>query len=263
MKNLIYILLLVFISQSVFAAQADTVTAIITYVFVHEKDTTKGSKPYTENMDLYLARNSSWYKSGDKAKADSAMAANFKASGNTVINVIPYSKEELFMNFAEHKFFIKNKLSMNNYLMEDSWPAINWKITAETIVISGLKCQKALGSWRGRTYSAWFCTELPYHAGPWKLNGLPGLIVEAYDSKKEVVFKFAGFRTLKNSTEIIALPTNVIKTTIPEYNKMVAAFYKDRAGFINGSSGQQVILTSSKSSSTKPGTNNPLELSGN
>ena len=258
------ILLLFSFSNPLLAQENDTVKAVITYAFSHLRDTTKGSQPYTENMDLLLSANSSWYKSADKAEIDSITAANFKASGYKVINNIPYTREQLFLNFTDHKLFIKDRF-LDDYLMEDAWPAITWQIVDETSTISGLNCQKAIGEWKGRTYTAWFSNELPYQAGPWKLNGLPGLIIEAYDTNKEIVFKFAGFRTLINNPEVIQVPTKVIKTTIKEYNQMKDAFYQDLKGSVNAATGKTTIvnINSTFSKNSKRGMNNPLELHGN
>jgi len=49
-------------------------------------------------------------------------------------------------------------------------------------------CQKAEGDFRGRHYIAWFSNKILIPDGPWKLCGLPGLILEAYDEKKTVYF---------------------------------------------------------------------------
>jgi hypothetical protein len=119
-----------------------------------------------------------------------------------------------------------------------------------------LHCQKATGHFKGRDYTAWFCPDLPFHTGPWKLNGLPGLIVEAYDTNKEVEFKFDGmeqvvpsdklatvaaappspgttvikFGGMEDSNEdpnLIAIPTNAVKTTEKEFTRLQAAMKKD------------------------------------
>lgn len=264
MKKLILSLIILQLSFSnlLLAQESDpTIKAVITYAFSHLKDTTKGSLPYTENMDLFLSASSSWYKSADKARNDSLMTANFIASGHTAMIAILSIEEELFMNFNTHKLLIKEKF-FDDYLMEDDWPTINWQITNETSTISGLNCQKAIGEWRGRTYTAWFSNELPYHAGPWKLNGLPGLIIEAYDTNKDIVFKFAGFHTIKDGTEIIQVPTKGIKTTVKEYQEMKDAFRQNMAGSINAALGRTAIISTPGSKApNRPVTNNPMELS--
>ncbi|WP_051633095.1 GLPGLI family protein [Thermonema rossianum] len=66
---------------------------------------------------------------------------------------------------------------------------INWQpYPNETKEILGFKCYKAEGDFRGRHYIVWYCPDLPYPYGPWKLHGLPGLILEAHDDLNQVNF---------------------------------------------------------------------------
>ncbi|PHN04780.1 GLPGLI family protein [Flavilitoribacter nigricans] len=85
----------------------------------------------------------------------------------------------------------------NKYLIEDEVHPMQWEITPETKVIQGMPVKKARCEHRGRHYTAWFAPGIPLANGPWKLGGLPGLILEAYDDKKEVVFLFKAIRQLE------------------------------------------------------------------
>ncbi|SFH83875.1 GLPGLI family protein [Halpernia frigidisoli] len=60
-------------------------------------------------------------------------------------------------------------------------PKIPWKIDADHKEILGYDCQKASCIFRGRTYIVWFAQDIPVSEGPWKLKGLPGLVLEARD----------------------------------------------------------------------------------
>lgn len=41
-------------------------------------------------------------------------------------------------------------------------------------------------------WTAWYTLDLPYDDGPWKLCGLPGLILEAQEREGVFAFRFAG-----------------------------------------------------------------------
>ena len=67
---------------------------------------------------------------------------------------------------------------------------INWKLENETKKIGPFICNKAITKYRGRDYTAWYTKQIPVAYGPWKLQGLPGLILEAYDANKEIYYSF-------------------------------------------------------------------------
>lgn len=63
-------------------------------------------------------------------------------------------------------------------LLVEKLPLFNWIAHNETKTILGYTCVKATTSFRGREYIAWFTRELPFKAAPWKIHGLPGVVLE-------------------------------------------------------------------------------------
>ncbi len=72
----------------------------------------------------------------------------------------------------------------------DPAPEIQWEVTHEFGNIAGYKVQQAKGNFRGRTYEVWFAPDLPVSAGPWKIRGLPGAVLEAREINGFVTWKF-------------------------------------------------------------------------
>ena len=58
-------------------------------------------------------------------------------------------------------------------------PEIAWTLTDDTLTIGGYLCQTATCKFRGVEWHVCYTEEIPSSAGPWRLRGLPGLIVEA------------------------------------------------------------------------------------
>ncbi len=98
----------------------------------------------------------------------------------------------------------------------DNFPLINWEVQKDSKVILNYNCKKAVAEFRGRKYIAWFTTDISAPYGPWKLGGLPGLILEAQD--EDGIFKFTARRIILNSD--IQLPSQ-LKDYISEKKKMI------------------------------------------
>jgi len=313
MKLLKTTLIATVISATAFAQNADKALARVRYTFSHMRDTTQRDNFQTENMLLVIGKNASVFTSYDKINRDlelrKQVEEQIKAQGGTLSSLNfnrtsskPITNEDYFYFANENKFYTKERI-ISNYLIEETAPKINWKITKDTASFSGVKCQKATTHFKGRNWVAWFAPELPFQSGPWKLNGLPGLIIEANDDRNEVKFQFAGIDKVieeekpKETEQIVTmsnggttsnlkfggmdgnaylgseikLPTDAIKTSQKEIDKLKEARNKDPQGFINAQMGGRgvngnISISSSTKFAAAPGGakktafNNPIEL---
>ncbi len=279
MKSILTFLIACTAGFNVYAQNPDKALSRVSYSFSHIRDTTQKDKPYKENMLLVVGKNASVYTSYDKINRDldrqkqiTEQLKNQAGSGQMSIKIEGspmqqrVSDVDYFFFANENKMFTKERV-FNNYLIEEPTPKINWKIGKDTATFAGLHCQKATANFKGRNWIAWFAPELPFQSGPWKLNGLPGLIIEAYDEKKEVIFQFAGMEnvvatetqtatdnepkitTANGSLSVvkmigsdngttylgseIKLPADAVKTTRKELDKLKDAIDKDPQGFMN------------------------------
>ena len=275
------------------AQKPDTARMLVHYKFTWVRDTTNRDHPYIENMVLYVGQRAGAYRSYDaivynaqfkKAWAEAAAAS---PDGNVRINRRGVGTSiEYYQYPNDKKLARKEQLLTNNYFIEDVMPAIDWKTSSDTATFGGLHCQKATCHFKGRDYAAWFCPDLPICIGPWKLNGLPGVIVDARDSKNEVVFKFDGvekvtptpaggqpavaekdlppiLRGLNDDMNMIGPPPGTIKTTQNEFDKTRVAMIKDPNGVveaINAGNGPKVDHIKGGPPLMGPVVNNPIEL---
>ena len=107
-----------------------------------------------------------------------------------------------------------------DYVIADSIQNAQWKILADTANIEGLSCQKARGFVYGRNYTVFFAKDIPLPYGPWKLGGLPGLIVSAQDDEMEFGFRIVSpdKEIVKKNNANIELPAGVKFRQINKYD---------------------------------------------
>lgn len=67
-----------------------------------------------------------------------------------------------------------------------------WKMMEGSDSICGYECLKATGNFRGKKWNVLYAEDIPTAAGPWKLQGLPGLIAYAADEEGIHTFKLIG-----------------------------------------------------------------------
>jgi len=111
------------------------------------------------------------------------------------------------------------------YILEDKEIDFGWQITTERKKIGDFECVKAISKpFRGRVYEAWFAPEIPISGGPWKLCGLPGLILEAKDQSGEVSFVMEKLTINPTERKAIFNPYENVKLpriTWEQYKKLI------------------------------------------
>lgn len=77
----------------------------------------------------------------------------------------------------------------------------NWKILNDKQKIGEYNTQKATTEFGGRTWTAWFASDIPFQDGPYKFSGLPGLIVKIEDADKNYSWVLQGNKKIKEYSE--------------------------------------------------------------
>ncbi len=98
----------------------------------------------------------------------------------------------VYKNYPTGQMTITDRISLQDYCYVDSLHAQTWTMGDSTREVLGYTCQQATADFRGRRWTAWFATDIPVSDGPWKLGGLPGLILEAYDEGQQYTFTAVG-----------------------------------------------------------------------
>jgi GLPGLI family protein len=103
------------------------------------------------------------------------------------------------------------------YIVREQWVDIDWKIEDnKTKKIGNYMATRAKGSFRGRDYTVWFSYDIPVPFGPWKLHGLPGLILEAEDSEKMMRMYATEIQVPFDLDDILQAPNDVREITHKE-----------------------------------------------
>ena len=104
----------------------------------------------------------------------------------------------VYKNYPTGQMTITDRISSQGYRYADSLHAQTRTMGDSTREVLGYMCQQATADFRGRRWTAWFATDIPVSDGPWKLGGLPGLILEAYDDGQQHVFTAVGLERVKD-----------------------------------------------------------------
>ena len=88
--------------------------------------------------------------------------------------------DEIYRNLEQGKFTTYSTVVGTHYLITEDVVIPEWTMYEDsTITVLGMECKKATTNFRGRYWEVWYTEEIPISQGPWKLCGLPGMILKA------------------------------------------------------------------------------------
>lgn len=101
---------------------------------------------------------------------------------HTTLMHFPYC---IWTNWPEGKQTSWDNVYPQDFFAEESIPKTNWDILNDSVATS---------IFRGITWNVKYEDSIPTTAGPWKLHGLPGLIVDAWSSDSIHHFTLTGLK---------------------------------------------------------------------
>lgn len=117
----------------------------------------------------------------------------------------------IFKNYPEGKLTHTEKICQDWFRYEEDMPSMEWELTDSVINVLGYECHGARCSFRGREWLALYAEEIPVADGPWKLQGLPGLIMKASDDKGHYSFECVGIKSKADRPiTIYKVPFNMV-----------------------------------------------------
>ncbi|MDE6561573.1 MAG: GLPGLI family protein [Muribaculaceae bacterium] len=142
---------------------------------------------------------------------------------------------------------------------EEPFTELNWSVSDSTKTILGYECIMAETDYHGRHWTAWFSPEIPLPDGPWKLCGLPGLILEATDSTGQHSFTATGIENTNQVMYPIYQPKQYDKMKRIDMLKAYAEYRKNssvisRALIMDTPDGTKIEMVAPKEQ--KPNTKN-------
>ena len=194
MKTTVFLLLF---SAQVLAqhhTRLNPATIEVHYHHTMQRDTVRRLATETDSMILRIGASASqffsrhtfyydslWNDPDGRATAEALTLEAFRTRDHSKEPRVGTTYDYLYKNYPAGRVTTTNEQFYVACRYDEATPSISWVMADSVRMILGHPCRMATADFRGRRWTAWFATDIPVSDGPWKLGGLPGLILEAYD----------------------------------------------------------------------------------
>lgn len=251
----------------------DQARLLAQYEMKYVRDTTNQKQlldPLKETLMLEIGQKMSKCYSYTFYLRDSILTADYKA-GASQETITQHAQAygngnisyQIFKNHPAGKVTTTDRLGTTNILCEEANERPEWTLHPDTMTILSYSCQKATCRFKGRDYTAWYTMEVPVSDGPWKLHGLPGLIIKAEDRQGHYSFTCTGLEQCREAKPILIHTKGREKLNRKELDKMYERFFGDPIGFLKATSpGVTINITDGQGNPIKKFSEpyNPIEI---
>ena len=275
MKRLLYNILYIALAATASAQEAiDTAQFVAVYDYECRTQDAEGT-PVTDRMQLAVQVGRTVTKSMPLSayqRTDEITSADAAMEFQEAMLHMP----TVWTGYPEGQTTVREFIFPHDYEGYESTPDIVWTLTNDTLTVSGYYCQTATCKFRGVAWTVCYTEEIPSSAGPWRLRGLPGLIVKAENE----AHTFCLIELRQEYTPITAPDKNPDVQRMPyakllkhrneiygnrQYAKNPTYYVPDLGGSINNMDvlnhdGQQLVFANGRPLLTKAHVYQPLEL---
>ena len=148
----------------------------------------------------------------------------------------------IYKNYPSGKLTHTEKICQDWFRYEEDLPVLEWELTDSVTNVLGYECQSARCSFRGREWSVFYTEDIPLADGPWKLYGLPGLIMKASDKKGHYTFECIGIKSKADRPiTIYKVPFNMVNRN--EYYDTKHRYEVNPYAYFEATTGGHVTVT--------------------
>lgn len=232
----------------------DTTCYTISYLYDSVQDTSHIGIKTKEPMRLYIGNHTVCFCSYAQEQADS-------------LNEVSTSKGEysclcgsfnvswcLFKNYPRYGYYaLTDKIGRDRFVCIEPIDQPRWQLVADsTAVILGYTCELATACYRGRVWNAWYSEEIPMCEGPWRLCGLPGLVLRAYDSNGYFRFEANGIEKSKKPKPLYYRGGNYEKINRRSLINLYKRYFADPRAYLQNNPSLKVIMEDENGNSLHP-----------
>ncbi|MBD3904972.1 GLPGLI family protein [Chryseobacterium sp. C-39] len=216
------LIFLIVISNLLFSQKMDSSFIECKYLATFLIDTANINTLKKELVSLKIGKNFSLFRSDMKEKADSLSFAEIdKSIANPTNGIAVINTGNLVSaKYVPEVFYSKDILVVYDKILNVTYnykaeERTKWTFLNETKKIQGYTCKKAIGKYHNKTIIVWYTEEIPISDGPYTFKNLPGLVLEASDSKDYFHFTLESLKRIKK-------PIKPLEGTVgTEYSKFV------------------------------------------
>ncbi len=249
--------------------EIDTVKLQCIYMLKYKEDSTNISNIRQEPMILYIGNNTSKFLSYNHILREEATKnIRFEIDSQSFSEFMRIQEQAaktprflffIYKNYPDGQISYIEYVLPSLYLYAEPMSLMKWEISNQTKKVFGFVVQKATTEFGGRKWEAWFAPEIPISEGPYKFNGLPGLIVNIADTKGHYSFELT---SLDVPDEVLPIyygnNSTIIKTTKNNFFKAQNDF---RDNILNATmTAGMSIENQQRAVANMKAKNNPIEL---
>ncbi len=208
------------------------------YILLANSSQSKFYSPRTEQIDSLCSTPDGEAKFKEMQRA-AALAGNF--------DDIPRRDGSMYVVKSTDTNVMKvyDTAGMEQYVVEEPIENIDWTLSEDSLKnVLGYDCIMATADYHGRKWTAWFTPEIPLQAGPWKLAGLPGLILEADADNGVYSFVATGIQNTTRQISPVYLADRYEKVSRKDLLKAQRSFFDNPLGQINAKFGDKGVVVS-------------------
>ena len=192
------------------AAQNKTLSIIYNYI--------NHAKPNTYQMELIAKDNQVLSYTIRLTKSGAGKNIRYKQTTDST---------RLFKDYKNNNLVYEERLGRDYHVVKEDLKLFKWNLSEKRDTILGYPCKTAFAEFRGREYQAFYTTALDFTAAPWKLHGLPGVMLKVRTTDDVLIYEALAVETLDAESSLYNPFNNYEPITYDAFCKEYKAYRKE------------------------------------